>query len=420
MPGGPEASGSWAVVRNHRFRTLLAGQVLLWLGASGTTIALVFAMLGTEHGGTGAGLVLAARALPVVALGLVGGVAADRLSRRDVVAITAGASALCQVVVTVVIVGGVTSLAVVVVVVLALGVAEAVGASSLYTFPVELVDTIELQPAQAVLRTVRNGVSIVGPGVAGVVVATHGAGWVTAFNAAAVATSVLVVLRLPRTPRAVEVRGSVLRDLREGWAEFVARRWLVAGVAAFSVALLSWAGAYAVLGPIVVSHGPHGAAAWGLVASCLASGYLAGALAALRFRPRRPVVWALASQSATAVFPAALVLDAPVVALAAAAVVAGIGMEQAGVVWASCLQELIPEDVLGRVSSYDYVASFGLVPLGYALAAPLAGTTGTQVAAGLLCAGIAVPTVAVAAGRAARAVRRDEVVVRSEVSRPGR
>lgn len=397
-------------MRNPRFRTLLAGQVLQWVGASGTTIALVFAMLGTQYGGTGAGFVLAARALPVVALGLVGGVAADRLSRRDVVAITAGVSALCQVVVTVVIVSGVSSLAVVLVVVLALGVAEAIGASSIYTLPVELVAKVELQSAQAVLRTVRNGVSIIGPGVAGVVVSTWGAGWVTGFNAAAVATSVLLFLRLPRTARTVEDRGSVLRDLREGWSEFVTRRWLVASVGAFSVALLSWAGAYSVLGPLVVSGRPHGAAAWGLVASCLAFGYLAGALVALRFRPSRPVVWALALQSATAVFPAVIVMDASLVVFAAAAVVAGFCMEQAGVVWAACMQELVPEDVLGRVSSYDYVASFGLVPLGYALAARLAGVVGIGVAAGLLGIGIAVPALAVASSRVARRIRREAVV----------
>lgn len=409
-PGSQAVPGSWAVVRNPRFRTLLAGQALQWVGASGTTIALVFAVLGTEHGGTGAGLVLAARALPVVVLGLVGGVVADRMSRRDVVAITAGASALCQVTVTVVIVSGVASLAVVLLVVLALGVAESIGASSIYTLPVELVDKAELQSAQAVLRTVRNGVSIIGPGLAGVVVATHGAGWVTAFNAGSVATSVLLFLRLPRTPRTIAARGGVLSDLREGWEEFVARRWLVSSVGAFSVALLSWAGAYSVLGPLVVSGRPRGAAAWGLVASCLALGYLAGALVATRLRPSRPVVWALALQSATAVFPAAIFLDAPLVALALAAVLAGGCMEQAGIVWAACMQEFIPGDVLGRVSSYDYVASFGLVPLGYALAAPLAGAIGIDVAAGLLGIGIAVPTMAVAVSRAARTIRREEVV----------
>ncbi|WP_168217016.1 MFS transporter [Cellulomonas sp. Y8] len=392
-----------------RFRTLLAGQTLQWVGSSGTTIALVFALLGTQHGGVGAGLVLAARALPVTVLGLLGGVAADRLSRRDVVALTAGASALCQVAVTVVIASGLSNLAVVLVVVLVLGAAEAVGASSMYTFPVEIVEKAQLQSAQAVLRTVRNGVSVIGPGVAGVVVVAHGAAWVTAFNAVAVGASALLLLRLPRIARTESPRTSVLRDLRTGWAEFIATRWLVASVGAFSVALFSWAGAYSVLGPLHVSGRPEGAATWGLVASSLAAGYVGGALVAIRFRPRRPVVWSLLFQAATAVLPLAIVLDVPLAGLAVAAVAAGFCMEQAGVVWAASMQEFIPEDVLGRVSSYDYVASFGLVPLGYALAAPLAGSTSLPVAAGVLALAIALPTILVAATPIARAVERQVV-----------
>lgn len=395
-----------AVVRDPRFRTLLLGQTLQWVGSSGTTIALVFALLGTQHGGVGAGLVLAVRALPVTVLGLLGGVAADRLSRRDVVAITAAASALCQLGITVVIASGMSSLPVVLAVVLVLGSAEAVGASSMYTFPVEIVEKAQLQSAQALLRTVRNAASVIAPAIAGLVVATYGAGWVTAANAVAVAVSALVLLRLPRTARSPSPRGSVLRDLRTGWAEFVATRWLVASVAAFAVALFSWAGAYSVLGPLHVSARPSGAAAWGLVVSCLAVGYVGGALVALKFRPRRPVVWALILQAGTAVVPLALVLDASITALAVAAVAAGFCMEQAGVVWAASMQEFIPEDVLGRVSLYDYVASFGLVPLGYALAAPLAGSTNAGFAAGVLALGIVLPTIAVAATPAARAIRR--------------
>jgi hypothetical protein len=64
------------------------------------------------------------------------------------------------------------------------------------------------------------------------------------------------------------------------------------------------------------------------------------------------------------------------------------GLEAAGTIaWATAKQRLVPAELLGRVSSVDWFVSIALVPLSYALVAPVAGALGaraTLVGAGLL------------------------------------
>ncbi len=96
----------------------------------------------------------------------------------------------------------------------------------------------------------------------------------------------------------------------------------------------------------------------------------------LRSHPRRPLVTATLG---TFAFPgpvALLAMRAPVAVIAGAAAVSGVGIAVFGTLWDTTLQQHVPPAVLSRVSAYDWLGSVALVPLGYALAAPLAGALG--------------------------------------------
>lgn len=405
------------LARVDGFCALLVGQTLLWLGSTTATIALVFAVLQSEHGMLGAGSMLAARSVPTVLFGLFGGVAADRLRKRTIVVAASWSSAAVQACIAVLVVGGIPGIWVLVGAVALLGTVTALASSSFYSLPAEILDAASLQPAQAVLRLSRNGTAILGPAVGGWLTVAVGPAWLIAGDAALAILAGLVLRRLRVSARG-EQRPGTLADLRAGWSEFASRRWLVVAVPAFSVALLAWGGGFSVLGPAYALRFEEPARLWGLIAGVLAAGYVLGAVLAVRWQPRRPVVHSLLAQSVTCVLLIALWLDAPVPVLLGAAFVAGCALEQAGVVWAAAMQRHIPVEVLGRVSSYDYIGTFGLVPIGYALAGPLAAGVGTSTA--LLIASVVVAVPPLVAARTSAVRRVVEQPPPTEPGQPGR
>jgi hypothetical protein len=91
---------------------------------------------------------------------------------------------------------------------------------------------------------------------------------------------------------------------------------------------------------------------------------------------------------------ASLLDPAPIVVIACASAVAAAGVGFVNNVWTTVVQRLIPDDVLSRVNSYDWLVSFAVAPLGYAAAGPLSEAVGTVptllVALGLVVLGVIV------------------------------
>jgi uncharacterized membrane protein len=84
-------------------------------------------------------------------------------------------------------------------------------------------------------------------------------------------------------------------------------------------------------------------------------------------------------------------------AIAAAAFLAGMGSEIFGLLWHTTMQQEIPAEKLSRVYSYDALGSIGLVPVGYAVAGPIADAVGVRATLwGAAAVGIAVTLVVLA------------------------
>jgi DHA3 family tetracycline resistance protein-like MFS transporter len=109
-----------------------------------------------------------------------------------------------------------------------------------------------------------------------------------------------------------------------------------------------------------------------------AGAILASLVLGQRTLPRRPittlyVAWALSAFAlvgyalATALWQAMLVSFVSVAALTTG-----------GIIWSTVLQRLVPTGMLGRVSSIDWLLSFGLAPVSYALTGPVAGALGAE------------------------------------------
>jgi hypothetical protein len=256
---------------------------------------------------------------------------------------------------------------------------------------------------------------VIGPAIAGIVVATAGPGWAVAADAATYAVSALC-LALLRLPRALATATeSVRRQLAEGWREFRSHTWLWVIVVWASVFLMLSFAPYLVLGAVVAKDEYGGAGAWGTILALQGAGSLVGAVVMLRVRVERPLLVCALVTFLYAAPILALAVRAPLAVVAAAAFVAGLSLSTWDTLWATTVQREIRPEMLSRVSSYDWLGSTALLPVGFALVGPLAHGLGVSGALWFAAGAVVVTTVAtlfVPSVRQLRAPRTEPVGAR--------
>jgi hypothetical protein len=123
-----------------------------------------------------------------------------------------------------------------------------------------------------------------------------------------------------------------------------------------------------VLGAAIADDSMGGAAAWGIILTAAGAGQVAGGLLALAWRPRRPLLAATLLIAAWAVPLLLLAYGASVATIAVGAAMGGATLALFGALWNTTLQSQVPSHQLSRVSSYDWLGSLAVLPLGFALA----------------------------------------------------
>jgi MFS family permease len=274
-----------------------------------------------------------------------------------------------------------------------------------------LVPTDQIQPGKSLLGMAGNVAQIVGPPVAGVLVAVSSPGWALAADALSFAFSAAFLTRLPRSRGAVQAGKSVWQDVRGGWREFASRRWVWLMVLSFASYQASVLPAIFVLGPVFAKEHLAGASSWALILSARAVGALLVGLVLLRWRPRRPLVASTAVVLLDVPFLLCLAGGLPLPVVVATAALSSAGVVAADTVWESTFQARVPADVLSRVSSYESLGSISVNPLGFALVGAVAGVFGAGPVLLAAVAGQVLVRGALIASPSIRAVRRDEPAV---------
>jgi MFS family permease len=365
------------VLREREFR-------LLWLGQSASTVGdrMVFVALAlyvTEIGTpTDVGLVLAAHAIPLVACLLLGGVWADRLPRHRVMLATDLIRATVHAVLAALIFTGSVEVWHIMVLEAVFGAAEAFFRPAFTGLVPQTVPEPMLQEANAANSVVQTVAEFAGPALATALVLGVGAGWAFAIDAATFLVSAVFLVQMRPRRRGEARRGdTVVAELRAGWAEFRARAWVWGTVAIFCVMVLVAFAPYTVLGPTVAEEVYGSRGLYGTLAAALGLGTIVGALIGFRWRPERPLLAAFVVNLAWAPAIALFALGAPRGLLAAMFVVSGAGLALFDVWWQTALAQRIPPHALSRVSSYDWMGSLALLPVGYLLAGPLGEAVGS-------------------------------------------
>jgi len=372
----------------RNFRLFFVGQTTSQIGNGMAPVAIAFAVL--KHGtASDLGIVSAAGLTPLVILLLVGGVIADRFSRRlvmlssDLLRTVAEIGLGVWIFVSPPPLWGFMALAAV------------VGAGSAFFNPAltglvpQIVSEGKLLQANALNNLSGSIAGIIGPAVAGIIVGVSSPGWAVLIDGLTYAVSVLSLYLISIEWAPSESVESFMSQLQKGWTEFWSRTWLWVIVLEFScVNVLIFAPMF-VLGPVIAKQSLGGAPAWGLILALEGAGAILGGVVMLRWNPARPLLIATIAPLAW-VFPlVALAVRAPALVIGVGGFVAGIGLTIFGTLWTTTMQREIPSEVLSRVSAYDWFGSLVFLPIGMAIVGPIqeaCGMTTTIVGAAVLLA----------------------------------
>ncbi|WP_102192500.1 MFS transporter [Microbacterium aurantiacum] len=361
----PTPARRLGAMQDRNFRWFFLARAITLITGSMSSIALAFAVLDIDNDARSLSLVLAAFTISNIVFVLFGGVIADRLPRAliiqscyvvDILSIGAIAALLFTGTATV------PSIAIL---------AAVNGASTAFVLPAmqglipQLTTPEHLQQANAMLSFVRSMVTIGGPIIAGVLVATAGPAWAMVVQAAGwvIAIPILALVKLP--PPAHGGGTTMFHDLRIGWQEFWSRSWLWVIVLAFMVMNAIHVGAWGVAGPYIAKNNDLlGISGWGWVVSAEGVGVLLMTLILMWFPLKKPLRYGMIGMAAFAIPLTVLGVHPAVVLLAIAAFIAGAGAEVFSTGWNLAMMENIPGEKLSRVSSYDMLGSFVVMPIG--------------------------------------------------------
>jgi MFS family permease len=364
------------------FRLLLADRLIAPASVGFSMVGVSFAVLRSTNSATDLSYVLAAQIAPSLIFALVGGVAADRFPPQRVIVAANLLMAVGEGAFGVLVLTGHPPLWAMIGLEALTGTGVAVFYPASQALLPRIVPRGMLQDASAISRLSMNTGQMAGAAAAGLLVAAAGPGWALVLCGIGMVSTVPLLLSIRATPVLRSGQGrdrhgtarpapSMLADLREGWSEFRSHTWLWVIVAQFGVVMMAWYGAFAVLGPVVAREHLGGPAAWGAITAADSFGLITGGLLALRFTPRRPMLFVVLTGAAIAVSPLSLAMVLPLPAVCLASFGLGVFIEMMMVQWTVTLARNIPPDKLARVSSYDVLGTVMAMPVGALIAGPL-------------------------------------------------
>ncbi|KJY23060.1 MULTISPECIES: MFS transporter [Streptomyces] len=372
-PPGPRS-----VLRDIAFLRLWAGTTASGLATWALPFVLGLAVLQRELGAAGLGLVLAARTAGFLAAVAVGGVLADRHSRRAVVLWSALAAAAAAPLLAV---GLGRSLLLMTVAAALAGAGQGACRPAFQALTAEVVDPGRRQQANAATTLAVRSSTLAGPALTALLAAfvdvatlLLGIGLLWLVAALLPGRGGPAAAGAPDAPR--PQRASLRAEFVDGIREARRHPWFLAGLGALTAVIALGYSATSVALPLISRD--RYATEWVLAAATTAYtvGALGGALLTARLRPRSPGWVAFAGLAAYGFAPLSLMLPVHPAVVIGAYALAGIGIELFNVPWFTATQREVAPDKLARVSSLDFLVSYGLAPVGLALIAPAIHTFG--------------------------------------------
>jgi hypothetical protein len=368
-------------LRHRDFRLLWIGQAVSLTGDGIYLVAIAWLVYDISNEPGALAIVGFAWTLPQVAGLLLAGVLSDRFERRRLLVIAD--------LIRFAAIGAIAALAFaesdrlwpVVLLVVVYGLGQALFQPAFTAIVPEVVPREELLHANALRELMEPlGMRFAGPALGGVLIAALGVGTAFLIDALTFVLSAAVVMLIRRRPPLRAERGSMWRDLAEGYAYVRAHVWLWGTLVGAAIFLLITYGPFEVLLPYIIRNDLDGdAATFGTV---LAFGGLGSILAAMILSrtglPRKHITLMWTAWTVGIALDVGLAVAGAAWQMCLIAVLS-FGLGTVGmIIWNTLMNTLVPPEMLGRVSSFDWFVSIGLTPLSFAITGPVASVLGAR------------------------------------------
>jgi MFS family permease len=381
-PGGFSRVNLLAPLRHRDFRLLWTGMTVSLVGDGIFLVAMVWQAYELWNAPAALSLLGIGMTIPTIVFLLPAGVLSDRLDRRSLMLCADIGRAVVIAALAVLSLTGLLTFWELMVLVALYGVGTAFFTPAFEAIVPDIVPAADLAAANSLDQFVRPiALRLAGPALGGALVVGVGTGAAFALDAASFVASTVAVflMRPPAHPRSEHVASSA-SAVKEGLRFVRSRVWLWGTLLSAAIAYLAFMGPAEVLLPYLVKNELHASAGdLGLVFAAGGVGAIGAALfMGQRGHPNRDVTvmyatWTVATLAVAGYGLATASWQLMVACLAFNA------LETAGtIVWATIKQRHVPASMLGRVSSLDWLISIGLLPLSFALTAPIAGLIGVR------------------------------------------
>lgn len=406
MPASTISADIRALGSYSGFKKLAVARFISNVGNGITPIALSFGVLGLPNGSASQlSLVLGSQMIPLLLFMLFGGVVGDRYKRNRIVGGTDIIGSAFVMVSATSFIFGFVSIPLLCVMGALFGFLNALWWPAFSGVLPEILPKDQLQRGNSVIGLLTNFGYTGGALLGGVLVAFAGSGWALAVDALSFFIAGILVwsLDLPRIVR--EESGTMFQQLREGWREFIARKWVVSVVVAFTFINLAYESTLGVLGPLATKESGYGPREWSLILAVSTIGMIVTGVALLRFSLSKPLVYGITPMLFMSAWIFSITFASEIWIPIAMAFFAGVAIEIFYVAWSTSMQHNIPEESYSRVISYDALGSYALAPIGLIFIGPLAEHIGTKNALYLLAGLVLMATLTALSVRDVRMVR---------------
>ncbi|WP_173094591.1 MFS transporter [Actinomadura verrucosospora] len=365
-----------ALLRDRSVAGLFAAHLVSCSSIGFGQLALAWGTMREGYGAGGLSLVLASNAFPALLM-ICGGVIGDRFRRHQVLAGADALTCASWLAIGATLAAHGTSLPLLCTLAAVGGTATALYLPTLPGLVADLLTSRDRPAGNALINQTQSVGLLIGLVSSGVVVSTIGPAWAATARGLLCAISAFLLSRLT-TGRSKRIATGPLRDLRDGWRHFGERPWVWIMTLQYTAIITAVACYTEVAGPLYMADGHGDARAWGIIRAGEPLGALLGALLGARWRPAHTILTAAALPAAVSLPMLAMGGGASWQVIAISATVPGVTQAIYYVLWTTALQDSFPPEALVRVTSWNMVSSYALMPLIMLTAGPLTNLVGAQ------------------------------------------